>query len=107
LPTGGGPSVSGSATLSGGTSPDSLITLLTADGRVKSYTAGFSGLTLVLKSEADRTFTLDNSEPHYGSVLSMIIAAAARDELLTVGWMPRSVDFRIAAIGIGTEPVFA
>jgi hypothetical protein len=83
----------------------SLTDLLTADGKVKSYTVGYSGLRLVLKSEADKTFTLSNTAPHYGSVLSAIIAAAARDEMLTVGWMPLSLDYEISALGLGTEPV--
>lgn len=103
-PTGDGPTFSGTTTLPGGSLPNTLEELSTADGRVKSYAVNFGGLRLVLKSEADRTFTLDNTEPHYGSVLSMVIAAAAKDEILTVGWSRRSVSFRIAAIGLGTEP---
>jgi hypothetical protein len=107
-PKGGGrPSMTAQ---SGGASLDdagSLTDLVTADGKIKFYTVGYSGLRLVLKSEADKTFTLPNTAPHYGSVLSAIIAAAARDEMLTVGWMRRSLDYEISALGLGTEPVLA
>jgi hypothetical protein len=80
-----------------------------ADGKVRSWTAGHLGLTLVLRSEIGTTFTLQNTQPHYASVLSTIIAAHARDEKIVVAW--RAIGHPgptvpLSAVGVGIDPVF-
>jgi len=113
----GGPVVAkpaGSGTIKvGGTMPStpdtSLPPLIQADGKVHSWTAGYDGLTLVLRSEIGTTFSLQNTQPHYASVLSTIIAAFARDEKIVVTWRNLKTigaTVPLSGVGVGTDPVF-